>query len=586
MGTLADRTLEVGEALPLDLSAAFRDRDEDVLTYGAASSAEDVTTVTVAGGVAMVTAMTVGDSTVTLTATDVDGSNRTAEQTFTVSVAYDPDGDGLIGVHTPAQLDAVRHDLDGNGEPTAAGSAGYAAAFGLPDGGSLPCAAAGACAGYELGSDVDLDTNGSGGADSGDAYWHGGAGWLPLGTASAPFATVFEGNGHRIRGLYVRRGAGAGLFGETARSSVMRHVGVIAVDVAGTNGAGALVGVNAGTVTGSHATGRVSGTEAVGGLVGTNGGFVGGSYAAVQVAGDTSAGGLVGVNEGRVAAGYATGRVWAGRGMGGLVGVNRGTLTAVYATGPVRGEVDAGGLVGISQRAGTVTAGYWDTDTSGRAAGTMGQGRSTTALQTPTDYAGLYAAWNVDADGDGVADAPWHFGTEAQYPALSLDVDGDGRASWQEVGRQLRVGPVVTAAPSRAESAEVTLTWTPVDATGWTPSPAVTYTVHREAGAGVETVAKGVRGTRHVDRSAQPGSTYTYQVAAVVDGGEAARSSLVTVEVPCAFTVTPLHRDVLWTAATYEVTVATGSTCGWTAASESAFLTVTAGAAGEGLGRR
>ena len=37
-----------------------------------------------------------------------------------------------------------------------------------------------------------------------------------------------------------------------------------------------------------------------------------------------------------------------------------------------------------------------------------------------------------------------------------------------------------------------------------------------------------------------------YQVAAVVDGGEAARSARVTAEVPCAFTftVTPLHRDV------------------------------------------
>ena len=264
-------------------------------------------------------------------------------------------------------------------------------------------------------------------------------------------------------------------------------------------------------------------------------------------------------------------------------GTTGGALAAGYATGRVSGDAETGGLTGATEPPGTVTAGYWDMDTSGRAAGPAGLGQSTTALQGPTGYAGLYAAWNMDVDGDGVADAPWHFGTEAQYPALSLDVDGDGRATWQEAGRQLRAGPVVTAAP-RAGSAEVTLTWTPVDATGWTPSPAVTYTVHRAAAAGVETVAQGVRGTRHVDRSAQPGSTYTYQVAAVVDGGEAARSSLVAVEVPCAFTVTPLHRDVLWTAATYEVTVATGSTCGWTAASESAFLTVTGAATGTGSG--
>ena len=48
--------------------------------------------------------------------------------------------------------------------------------------------------------------------------------------------------------------------------------------------------------------------------------------------------------------------------------------------------------------------------------------------------------------------------------------------------------------------------------------------------------------------------------------------------------MTPLHRDVLWPAGTGTVEVTTGSTCGWTAASESAFLTVTAGASGTGSG--
>ena len=41
-----------------------------------------------------------------------------------------------------------------------------------------------------------------------------------------------------------------------------------------------------------------------------------------------------------------------------------------------------------------------------------------------------------------------------QYPALSLDVDSDGRASWQEMGRQLRAGPALTAAavgPARVD---------------------------------------------------------------------------------------------------------------------------------------
>ena len=78
----------------------------------------------------------------------------------------------------------------------------------------------------------------------------------------------------------------------------------------------------------------------------------------------------------------------------------------------------------------------------------------------------------------------------------------------------------------------------------------------------------------------EPGAAYKYQV----DGGEAARSALVTVEVHCAYTVTPVHRDVLWTAATGQVSVATGSNCAWIAASESGFLAATAGAAGTGPG--
>ncbi len=63
-----------------------------------------------------------------------------------------------------------------------------------------------------------------------------------------------------------------------------------------------------------------------------------------------------------------------------------------------------------------------------------------------------------------------------------------------------------------------------------------------------------------------------------------ARSSLVPAQVPCAYTVTPSHRDVLWPAGTGEVRVTTSSTCAWTAASESVFLAVTSGAAGTGSG--
>ena len=71
-----------------------------------------------------------------------------------MTVAQDADGDGLIGIHTPAQLDAVRHDLDGDGAPTTAGAAGHAAVFEVTGGGTLSCAVAGGRRGYELRADV------------------------------------------------------------------------------------------------------------------------------------------------------------------------------------------------------------------------------------------------------------------------------------------------------------------------------------------------------------------------------------------------------------------------------------------------
>ena len=612
VGTLEDQALTVGaDAVAADVAAAFRDPDRDALEYAAESSAEDVAAAAVDGSMVTVTPVGAGTAVVTVTASDGEAGNAPAEQAFTVTVVvdYDSDADGLIEVRTLAQLDAVRHDLDGDGMPAEAGAEAHAAAFeGAIEG--VTCGGAG-CRGYELLADLDFDTNGSGGPDAGDAYWNDGSGWLPIGTGAEPFAAAFEGNGRVIRGLFVAGGEGAGLFGATAPSSVVVRVGLIGADVTGTRAAGALAGVNGGRVTASWATGRVSGTAAVGGLLGSSSGNVGGSYAAVAVSGERQAGGLVGFNEGGLAAVYATGRVSGTAVVGGLVGHHRGTLTASYATGRVRGTDDVGGLAGTlgepgtAEAPGTVTVSYWDTETSGAASSAAGVGLTTSALRRPTAYGGPYAAWNVDVDGDGILDGPWHLGTAAQYPALTLDVDGDGRASWPELGRQLRAGPELMAAPAEnlaAENlAEVALAWTAADASAWTPAPEVTYTVTREAGATietgatveagatvegatVETVAAGVRGTRYVDADVQPGGAYTYQVAAAVDGGEAARSARVTAEVPCAYAATPPQRDVLWTAGTEQVTVTTAPGCAWTAASESGFLAVTGGATGTGSG--
>ena len=65
-----------------------------------------------------------GTAVVTVTAADGEASHAPATQAFTVTVVvdYDADADGLLEVRTLAQLDALRHDLDGDGVPVEAGA--------------------------------------------------------------------------------------------------------------------------------------------------------------------------------------------------------------------------------------------------------------------------------------------------------------------------------------------------------------------------------------------------------------------------------------------------------------------------------
>ena len=129
----------------------------------------------------------------------------------------------------------------------------------------------------------------------------------------------------------------------------------------------------------------------------------------------------------------------------------------------------------------------------------------------------------MDLDGDNTNDDPWDFGTGSQYPALKVNFDGQGAATWQEFGHQLRTGP--TSLTATTTTGLVELSWTGVSATAWTPSPDVTYTVYRTTGTTVTAVAENLTASAYTDRTVTRGTTYTYQIAAVVDGGEATWSA-------------------------------------------------------------
>ncbi len=157
-----------------------------------------------------------------------------------------------------------------------------------------------------------------------------------------------------------------------------------------------------------YATGAVAGGGFggyTGGLIGYNDSRVEQAYATGDVDGGsgTYTGGLIGFNAGRVTQAYATGEVLSGAGVytGGLIGYNTGSVTQSYATGLVTGNISGdgfdstGGLIGFNAPSsngtspspgGTVTASFWDTQTTGQnqAAGNVVDLSGATGLLRPS----------------------------------------------------------------------------------------------------------------------------------------------------------------------------------------------------------
>ena len=571
---------------------------------------------------------------------------------------YDTDGDRLIEVSNLEQLDAIRHDLDGDGIPDSdSDAAAYAAAF-PANASETVC---NNCNGYELARSLDFQDVGSYASGRVATKWTAGDGWLPIarGRSVYAFRTIFEGNEHTISNLYIGRPDrfSVGLIAYSNFPSVVRNLGVVNVDITGRSGGG-VVADNKGEIRNSYSTGRVSSTGGrVGGLVASNGvtddgdgGLITNSYSTAAVSGGGAVGGLVGDNlhEGRIVASYATGNVTgtgnsvgglAGRnlgsikdgfatgnvtgsvtgsaneyGVGGLVGLHYGiidtsyatgnvigneivgglvgyfltgqddaTVIASYSTGSVSGETRVGGLVGNlrsqsggisrivasystgrvsgstnigglvgSNRRGTVSDTYWDTQTSGQTTGvgegdsTRVQGRTTAQLQSPIGYAGIYSTWNADldnADGDDNSatgtDDFWDFGTSNQYPALKADLDGDGTPTWQEFGGQRPTPPPPPGAPTAMAEGptRIGLSWSaPSDHGG---GPITAYDLrHIETGAGDKSDANwtvkedvwttGAGPLQYSLTGLTGGTGYAVQVRAVNAAGESEWSPTVT----------------------------------------------------------
>ena len=388
---------------------------------------------------------------------------------------YDVDNDGLIEIRTLAQLNAVRYDLNGNGDST---HADYIAAFPNRDttaAGRMGCPS-GTCSGYELMvDDLDFDADGDGTVEATELY----SNWTPIGTTASPFTATFKGNSNgatpkiaTISNLTISdRSTEVGLFGATSATARIEGVGLVDVNVKPSvlprdAKIGALVGSNQGKVIACYSTGAIDATAGsgsyAGGLVGYNTGTIDASFSratvdlemeAGAIGGSTNiyAGGLAGHNEGTLTATYAAGAV-KGKGggdsyVGGLVGYNitpsdatsaTKTIVASYSIAPVTSvayattanasKPEIGGLTGCCTDSttitDTITDSYWDFMSSGinddSDNGAMPEGKSTRDLTSATltsSSTSIYVDWD-DLTIDGKVVDPWGFDPYGRFHPL------------------------------------------------------------------------------------------------------------------------------------------------------------------------
>jgi len=255
----------------------------------------------------------------------------------------------------------------------------------------------------------------------------------PIGNLDYPYRGIFDGNRHALSNLRVRGESYLGFFGRLAGGSMVKDLGVVDVNIIGSDNAGSgdyvggLAGSNSGNLIRCYSTGSIIGQGHVGGLVGMNSGEVTNCYSSSIVVGtgidpralgrSSGVGGLVGTNTSVVTGCHSDSAVTGRMCIGGLVGYNwPGTVTQCYSTGSVAGNRLIGGLVGWSGDAKKVTACFWDIQTSGQATSAGGTGLTTAEMQTAKTF--LDAGWDfVGETANGTEDI-WKIAEGLDYPRL------------------------------------------------------------------------------------------------------------------------------------------------------------------------
>ena len=253
---------------------------------------------------------------------------------------------------------------------------------------------------FKLMDDIDLD------GFTGTDFNIVGKGW------AYPFTGVFDGNGKKILNFtYTSTDTDyIGLFRYISliwgKDTIIKNLGLINPNVAAGKGrhVGILIGylesdirkssLESETIIGCYVQGgSVSGGDRVGGLVGSNGGLIIRCYATNSVSGNDFVGGLVGYNE--------------------------GAITNCYSAGKVKGKINVGGMAGNGSY-GTVTASFWDIQTSDQTTSAGGEGKTTAEMKTMSTFTD--AGWDFAGESvNGIEDI-WSICEGTNYPRLTWQI--------------------------------------------------------------------------------------------------------------------------------------------------------------------
>ncbi len=279
---------------------------------------------------------------------------------------------------------------------------------------------------YLLGDDIDLAAS---------IVWNGGLGWNPIGTSTADFTGVFDGNGFAIENLtiYSRSTDYIGLFRSIASGGIVKNLTMKSCNISGYNFTGGLAGMNSGSITNCCVIGNINhGQSNVGGLVGWNSGPIIGCFFSGYVnAYGSKIGGVVGQNNGTIANCYAMG--YKCNKAAGLAGENWSIITNCYAVvknyyyGYTSSDYNNAGFATLNN--GTITSCFWDTEETGLPSSAGGIGRTTAQMQTQSTF--INVGWDfVNEELNGLKQV-WYMPTD-DYPRLywqaakgDVNYDGD-----------------------------------------------------------------------------------------------------------------------------------------------------------------